>query len=94
MFNLRFGSGTQLTSPAERRRMQRESALLPAFIKLNGHSFPCTTVNLSSAGARLHLSPTRIIPGTFEVHIPSRNFAAKARLAWRNGDDLGVEFID
>ncbi len=86
--------GKTAAAPVERRRAERRSVSLPATIALGpGRSLACRTIDLSSSGARLSLARAALLPQTFELHVPSRGMRRSARLVWRVGEEIGVQFV-
>lgn len=93
MFGL-FKLGKTTAAPVDRRRAERRSVSLPATIALGpGRSLECRTVDLSQSGARLALARAALLPQTFEVQVPSRRLRRPARLVWRVGEEIGVQFL-
>ena len=76
----------------DRRRLFREPIKASAVLRFSSRAVPCTTVDLSEGGAKLSLSAAIMLPGRFALDVPSRNLRRSARLVWRAGDQLGVEF--
>lgn len=85
----------QNTQPAETRHGTRERIFLPARASYgNGAiSTSCTVLQLSETGARLNLPAAFSLPETFAIAIPQRNIDCRARLVWREGDKVGIEFL-
>jgi hypothetical protein len=80
----------------EARRSLRVRTFLQARVTYGdgAMSTSCTVNQLSDVGARLNISGACSLPETFEVAIPQRNIARRARLVWRKDDQAGVDFID
>ena len=53
----------------------------------------CLIRDLSATGARLVLSGGITMPSVIELHIPTKKQVLRAKVDWRNGDDMGVSFI-
>ena len=53
----------------------------------------CVVREISAGGAKLEFSDSKSIPDSFDLVIPSKeqNFLVKVR--WRQGNNIGVEFI-
>jgi PilZ domain len=80
----------------EARRSLRVRTFLQARVSYGDGAMTtaCTVNQLSDVGARLNISGACSLPETFEVAIPQRNIARRARLVWRKDDQAGVDFID
>ena len=76
----------------ERRKEQRWPAYLGATAIFNKLiSANCIVKNTSSAGARLVLHNTPLIPDEFDVVVPRKNAEWRARVKWRRLEQIGVE---
>ena len=60
------------------------AAFLPAI--------PCMVRNVSLAGAQLRVCPAAILPERLMLYVPVRGERRIARLAWREGDKVGLRF--
>jgi hypothetical protein len=80
---------------AERRNDSRSRSFLGAKIIFNGRNstIDCLIRNISQTGARLFLSGNIVIPDEFELQVPKQGRSFQARLAWRRGDEFGVQFV-
>jgi hypothetical protein len=86
---------TPAKETAEGRRAPRERTFLPARVSFGERgalSTQCTVTQLSAVGARLNVPASVTMPDRFEVSIPQRGLNYRARLVWRKGDLVGVEF--
>ena len=54
----------------------------------------CVVRNISMRGARLEVDQTFALPTEFELEIPQRGAVLLCELKWRNGDKVGVKFLD
>jgi hypothetical protein len=54
----------------------------------------CVIRNLSVAGARLELSNTVSVPQEFTLLDAHAGRSYSAKVAWRRGETMGIEFID
>lgn len=54
----------------------------------------CLVRDLSQNGAKLVLSETAILPSYFDLIMPQKGFKLRAELMWRDGDRVGVIFLD
>lgn len=81
---------------ADTRRSQRVRTFLQARVSYSegAISTACTVNQLSDVGARLNITSAFSLPETFEVAIPQRGIARRARLVWRKDDQAGIDFID
>ena len=77
----------------ERRKEQRWPAYLGATAVFNRQlSANCIVKNTSGSGAKLVLHNTPLIPDEFDVSVPHKNGEWRARVKWRQFDQIGVEF--
>ncbi len=76
---------------AERRAITRQRTFLNGRLAFqNGNSSEdCLVRDFTDAGAKIEL-PHPHAPDSFELTIPSRDFRASARVAWRSGARIGV----
>ena len=79
----------------ERRKSQRSPAFLGGIIMFSQDraSAECIIRNRSDGGARLIVHDSSFIPDEFELMIPQRQMALRARARWRGCDDIGIEFF-
>ena len=80
----------------EARRAERIRSLLRARIVYNNQNstIDCTVKNISHSGAKIELGNTMSIPNAFDLEIPQKGRTYRARLAWRDENAIGVEFIE
>jgi hypothetical protein len=80
----------------ETRRAPRVRTFLQARISYGDGalSIECTVNQLSDVGARVNLVHTFALPDTFDIAIPQRDIARRAKLVWRKDDQVGIEFLD
>lgn len=80
----------------EARGSDRVRSFLRARIIYNNNNstIDCIIKNFSSTGAKIDVSRLMSIPAEFDLDIPQKGRVFRARIAWRDGDSLGVEFID
>jgi len=79
---------------AERRQVLRRPTQVAGKIVLASLKpvDACTILDISSHGARIELAGERLLPPGFHLLIPSEGLLHRARLKWRQGRILGVEF--
>ena len=80
----------------DQRNSRRTRSLLNGRIIFNNRSsvIDCTIRDVSETGARIVFAhPVQIPPG-FELDIPKRGPAVRARVIWSNGNEHGVSFVD
>ena len=53
---------------------------------------PCQVSDLSTRGARLRFSRPISLPTTFDLRLAHGRHRTRARIAWRRGSTVGVEF--
>ena len=80
----------------ERRTLTRQKSFLQGRIYFNNRrsSIDCLVRDYSETGARLKLSETITVPESMELYIPNREEIHRARVEWRNGNEMGVSFGD
>jgi hypothetical protein len=54
----------------------------------------CLVRDISAAGATLSFSRAITMPAIIDLHIPLKKQTMRARVDWRNGDEMGVLFIE
>ncbi len=79
--------------PKERRNSKRTDCSFEAVTQFDGS--PKDTVyvtNISTAGLKMIVTPGTFIPEYFQL-LGIAERAILCRMVWRNGDNVGVEFI-
>jgi len=78
----------------ERRRIARQKSFLQGRVFFNNRrtSVDCLIRDFSDLGARLKFSGAVATPEIVELHIPNKDETYRARVQWRNGDEMGVSF--
>jgi hypothetical protein len=79
--------------PVEARRFAR--VVLQARISYGDGaiSTACTVNQLSDASARISIANSFALPDTFDISIPQRGIACRAKLMWRRDDQAGIDFL-
>lgn len=79
----------------DRRRSDRVKTLLNGRIRFNQGvtSIDCVIRNISPIGAWAVIDKTAVIPGAFQFDIPARGTSRRAKLRWREADNIGIEFL-
>lgn len=79
---------------SERRVAARSKSLLQGRVYYNNRraSLDCVIRDITSEGARLKFSGTVTVPQTFELYIPHKHEAYRAKVAWHRGEEIGVTF--
>jgi hypothetical protein len=54
----------------------------------------CVVRDISLGGARIEIDETFALPNEFALEIPQRGAMLLCELRWRNGDKVGVKFLD
>lgn len=86
---------TSSIRPQDRRKNFRIEWKSPASIDLGDGSgrLNCVVRNLSNGGARIACIET--LPDEFILRLtPGRGRPRSCRVAWRRGDEVGVQFVD
>ncbi len=52
----------------------------------------CTVRDLSETGAKLRCTDAAKVPDEFRFLLPTENTIQKAKVVWREGDIMGIEF--
>lgn len=85
-----------MTGPDETppRIVARLRTLLPALIERSdgASQLQCLVRDISDTGAKLQLSDAVALPANFRMSIPKLGRQHEARIRWRRGDMVGVEF--
>lgn len=78
----------------EGRKSNRKRAMLAGKIIFNDRnsSIECRIRNISEDGAKIEVGETLIFPARFEFLVPQHGRTYQARVAWRQGDEAGLEF--
>ena len=78
----------------DRSKHARQRTLKPGLIGLDRWStvLDCTIRNLSGTGAFLFIPKNSDVPDSFELLIKPDGLIQTCRVAWRNGEGIGVEF--
>jgi hypothetical protein len=78
----------------ERRSVSRQKSFLQGRIFFNNRrtSVDCLIREFSERGARLKFSGMIVTPDVVELYIPNKEESYRAKVIWRNADELGVGF--
>ena len=78
----------------DRRRAPRQKAFLAGKLYFNNRLqvVDCTIRDICDHGARLVYSEAVTVPDEVELYIPQKNQTLNAKIAWRRGNEVGVEF--
>lgn len=78
----------------ERRTLSRQKSFLQGRVYFNNRRscFDCLVRDYSDQGARLKFSESTTVPDAMELFIPNREEMHRARVIWRNGNEMGVSF--
>jgi hypothetical protein len=79
---------------SERRQAGRRKSFLRGLVYFdNKHgALSCLVRDLSDKGARIIFSENVTVPETFDLHILQKNQTLRARVTWRRGDEIGLDF--
>lgn len=80
----------------DRRRAPRQRAFLQGRVYYNNRraSVDCLVRDISECGARLQFSSAVTLPEAIELFIPNKDHVCRARIAWRQEDQVGVEMLE
>jgi hypothetical protein len=78
----------------ERRAVSRQKSFLQGRIYFNNRrtSVDCLIREVSEHGARLKFASATVTPDVMELHIPAKEESYRAKVIWRNADEIGVTF--
>jgi hypothetical protein len=78
----------------ERRSSSRQKSFLQGRIFFNNRrtSVDCLIRDFSERGARLKFTGMTATPDVVELYIPNRDESYRAKVEWRNADEIGVGF--
>ncbi|MDQ2955023.1 MAG: PilZ domain-containing protein [Pseudomonadota bacterium] len=78
----------------ERRQSPRQKAFLKGRINNGLGDVDCLIRDLSATGAKLMFSGGITMPGIIDLQIPTKKQTIRAKVQWRNGDEMGVSFLE
>jgi len=80
----------------ENRKVERKRTVLRGTIIFNNRNstVDCLVRNFATIGAKLAVDDLIGLPEMFELHIPQKGRSFMARIVWRAGNEVGVEFRD
>jgi hypothetical protein len=83
-----------MAAMTERRTAARKKSFLQGRIFFNNRrtSVDCLIRDFCEHGARLKFSSMTATPDVVELHIPNRDESYRAKVQWRNADEMGVVF--
>src|SRR6202163_5078730 len=78
----------------ERREGSRQKSFLQGRIFFNNRrtSIDCLIRDISEHGARLKFSSMTATPDVVELYVPNKDESYRAKVQWRNADEIGVGF--
>jgi PilZ domain len=81
---------------SERRVAPRQKSFLRGCIYFNNRRsvMDCLVRDLTEDGARVIFSHAVNVPDMVELYIPQKEQTLRARVKWRRGDDVGLDFTD
>ncbi|MEM1198226.1 MAG: PilZ domain-containing protein [Pseudomonadota bacterium] len=82
--------------PSEKRHSPRRRALKAGVVSLNNGNItlPCVVRDISDTGAKLKVDTGRNPPDQFQLQIELDGLVANCTVVWRDGQQLGVEFME
>ena len=86
---------SQDTTELVQRTSQRHRVLKQGkiYVASNLSIINCTVRDLSEGGAKLSCGEPTSIPKSFRLVITGETTQREARVRWRRGNDVGVEFV-
>ena len=78
----------------ERRSGSRQKSFLQGRIFFNNRrtSVDCLVRDFSEHGAKLKFSSLTATPDVVELYVPNKEESYRAKVQWRNADEIGVSF--
>src|SRR5262249_31953041 len=78
----------------ERRDRHRSRVLWAGKVSFNRRQsvLDCVVRNMSDTGAKLAVTASAFVPREFELMVPKRQAAYRARIIWRQSDEVGIAF--
>src|ERR1700681_1779983 len=78
----------------ERRSVSRQKSFLQGRIFFNNRrtSIACLVRDITEHGAKLKFSSMFATPDVVELYIPNKDETYRAKVQWRNADEIGVGF--
>jgi hypothetical protein len=79
---------------SERRQARRLKSFLRGFVNFDKRrgDLSCMVRDFSDEGARIIFSESVTLPDVFDLHIPQKEKTLRARVSWRRGDEIGLDF--
>ena len=83
-----------MSEMSDKRAFPRIRSLLGARIEFNhrNSTMNCVIREISAGGAKLEFCDAKSIPDSFDLVIPSKEQRYLAKVCWRHGNNIGVEF--
>lgn len=80
---------------AHERALQRRRVLKAGVIAYNARhtTLPCAVRDITQAGACIRVEGSIACPDTFELIVPIDGLEASCQVAWRKGQEVGVQFL-
>jgi hypothetical protein len=79
----------------DRRSSTRQKSFLQGRVYYNNRrsSIDCLVRDISETGAKLVFSGTVTLPDVVELYLSNKEAVCRARVQWRRGNEVGVDFI-
>ncbi|MBX6743993.1 MAG: PilZ domain-containing protein [Acetobacteraceae bacterium] len=84
---------THLRTWTERRRADRSHMIRAGRITSGDRTLDCIVLNTSVTGAKVYLPAATDIVGRVMLTLPDGRIR-QARIRWREGEQIGLEFLD
>ena len=92
---LQVTKGVREASMLQKRKAERQTASLPAWIEVNNNGLleRCKLLNISGVGATLRLRIIDDLPETINLYLSRLGQPLRrCRVVWQRGSEVGVEF--
>jgi hypothetical protein len=79
---------------SERRTVSRHKSLLQGRVYYNGRrsSIDCLVRDVSDKGAKLVFGEAVAVPDVVELYLSNKDEVRRAKVQWRKGHEMGVDF--
>jgi hypothetical protein len=86
----------EITEMDERRQLMRQKSFLRGCLYFNNRStsVDCLIRDISNEGARIIISDSVNIPDVVDFYIPQKEQTVRARVQWRQGYEIGLDFSE
>jgi PilZ domain len=88
------GAAPKLTRPTDKRGSDRTAAFKNAKVFIGGHTaLDCAVRNLNQEGCMVSLLGAENLPDEVTIRLDPSQPRRRARVAWRDQNDAGLQFL-